>query len=63
MSRIRKRPNLRIEKLYNGTTTFVRVVTSVDQSYAAPVNYDNQNVSAPPPLISRVKVQLEPTDN
>ncbi|AES77426.1 hypothetical protein MTR_7g010470 [Medicago truncatula] len=63
MSRIPKRPNLHIQKLNVGTTTFVRVVVSVDQSHAASVNYDNQNMSTPTSLVSEVKVKLKLADN
>jgi len=63
MSRIRKRPNLQIQNLNDGTTTFVPVVPSVDRSHAASVNYDNQNMSAPACPISGVKDKLEHVDN
>jgi len=63
MSRIQKRPDLQIQKLDDGTTTLVPVIASVDQSYAPLVSYDNQNMRAPAPPLSGVKVKQEPTDN
>ncbi|RHN63965.1 putative transcription factor C2H2 family [Medicago truncatula] len=62
MSRIRKRPDLRFQKLNDGTTTFVPIA-SVDQSHAVSVSYNNHNMSAPAPPLSGVKVKLEPADN
>jgi len=63
ISRIRKRPNLHIQKLNDGTTTFVLGVSCVDQSHAASVNYDNQHMSVPTPPVSGVKVKLKSADN
>ena len=63
LSRIRKRPDLQIQKLDDGTTTLVPVIASIDQSHAPSVSYDNPNMSAPAPPLSGVKVKLEPADN
>jgi len=63
MSKFRKRPDLRFQKLNDGTTTFVPIVASVGQSHAASVSYANQDMGSPTPPLSGVKVKLEPADN
>ncbi|RHN69194.1 putative transcription factor C2H2 family [Medicago truncatula] len=59
ISRIRKRPRLQIQKLNDGTTTFVPVIACGDKSHAY-VNDDGHNMIALTPLPNGIKVKSEP---
>ncbi|CAK8574410.1 unnamed protein product [Lathyrus sativus] len=64
MFRARKKPSLQICKIDNGQTTFVHVVSSIDQPpLASTVNNDDQNQSSPSVLpLNGVKLELDLVD-
>ncbi|CAL5210332.1 unnamed protein product [Lathyrus oleraceus] len=62
MSRIRKRPNLQIHKLNDGTTTLVPVSSSTVHPHVTSVNDNAHNQIASPPPIG-VKIKFESPDN
>ncbi|KAL5066661.1 hypothetical protein RYX36_017548 [Vicia faba] len=62
MSRIRKIPHLQIQKLNDGTTTFVLVSSLTVHPHVASVNDNAHNQIASPPSTG-VKIKLEYANN